>query len=307
MFESWRRASLDAAALLRRMRIHCGLEAADALIAAGPQGERVLRREHDAREAAGLDGSWLAGRQVRQSLRLDQGAAIRMHGAFGLDPFRACLGLAAAAIRRGARFHEQSPVTAIRPAARHVDVAVKGGTVRASTVIVATGAATAEFKPLQRHFKRRELFHALTEPVPAAVRRQLFGHAVALRDVRDGRLQVRWTPDHRLVISGADLDATPQRRRDEVLVQRTGQLMYETLTRYPAISGLRPTHGWDMAYGATADGLPFIGAHRNYPRHLFALGGDGGSMTGAFLAARILARAVQGAPHKGDEVFGWTR
>ena len=52
-------------------------------------------------------------------------------------------------------------------------------------------------------------------------------------------------------------------------------------------------YGWSTTYGETADGLMYIGAHRNYPRHLFALGGPGDSVTGAFLAARILrARAA---------------
>jgi len=92
-----------------------------------------------------------------------------------------------------------------------------------------------------------------------------------------------------------------------VLVQRTGQLMYELLMMYPAISGLRPEFGWDAAYGETADGLMYIGPHRNYPHHLFALGGSGDSVTGAFLAAKVLARAASGAPAKGDDVFGWNR
>ena len=81
--------------------------------------------------------------------------------------------------------------------------------------------------------------------------------------------------------------------------------MYELLTTYPAISGLRPEFGWDVPYGETADGLLYAGPHRNYPRHLFALGGD--SLSGAFLAARVLARAASGQPDKHDEVFGWTR
>jgi hypothetical protein len=50
----------------------------------------------------------------------------------------------------------------------------------------------------------------------------------------------------------------------------------------------------------------YIGPHRNYPRHLFALGG-GVSVAGAFLAARILSRALQGSSEKADAVFGWTR
>jgi glycine/D-amino acid oxidase-like deaminating enzyme len=81
--------------------------------------------------------------------------------------------------------------------------------------------------------------------------------------------------------------------------------MYELLMMNPAISGLQPEYGWEGAYGETADGIMFIGPHRNYPRHLFALGGD--SLSGAFLAARVLARAADGAADRYDDVFGWTR
>ena len=83
--------------------------------------------------------------------------------------------------------------------------------------------------------------------------------------------------------------------------------MYELLTMYPAISGLKPAYGWEATYGDTVDGLMYIGAHRNYPNHLFALGGSPDSLTGAFLAARIVLRALKGRSEKGDAVFGWTR
>jgi hypothetical protein len=62
-----------------------------------------------------------------------------------------------------------------------------------------------------------------------------------------------------------------------------------------------------MPYGETADGLMYIGAHRNYPRHLFALGAGGDSITGAFVAARLLTRALRGDVQRGDDVFGWAR
>ncbi len=51
----------------------------------------------------------------------------------------------------------------------------------------------------------------------------------------------------------------------------------------------------------------YIGPHRNYPRHLFALGGARDSVTGSFIAARILLRALQGKSDKNDRVFGWAR
>lgn len=304
-FEGWRRSALDAAALLRRAGIRCGLDPCDALVASGPD-ERALRREYDARNAAGLDVAWLGPRQARQATHLDADVALRMHGAFTFDPYRACLGLASAAARRGVRLFERSPVRALRHSSKEVEIVLEEGSVRAATAIVATGSATAEFKPLQRHFKPQERYLVTTEPLAAPLRKQLLPGTVTLRDTHMPPHGIRWTPDHRLIVAGADQPETPERRRQAVLTQRTGQLMYELLTMYPAISGLRPEYGWEAAYGTTNDGLMYIGAHRNYPRHLFALGG-GESATGSFLAARILVRSVQGAPQKADEVFGWAR
>ena len=306
-FESWRRAALDGAALLRRASVKCGLEPIDSVVASRSGDERQFRREYEARAAAGLDTAWLTERQIRAGTGLARAGGIKTRSGFGLDPYRACLGLAAAAVKRGARICERSSVGKVRAAARDVEITLDGASVRAGTVIVATGVPTGVFKPLQRHFKRRESYLALTEPVPAAIRKQLFPEDLVLLETAGSRRWLRWTAEHRLLIGGADQDEPPAKRREAVLIQRTGQLMYETLTMYPVISGLQPEYGWEVPYGTTADGLPYIGPHRNYPRHLFALGGDGDSVTGAFLAARILTRALQGALQKGDEVFGWTR
>jgi glycine/D-amino acid oxidase-like deaminating enzyme len=305
MFESWRRASLDAAALLRRLSIQCALTPVDSVTSS--RDEKLLRRDYDARTAAGIEARWLTAKQVRGSLQLDATASVRSSDAFGLDPFRACLGMALAARKRGVTFAERTPVRKVTFGKRGVEVTAEGAVVRAQTAIVTTGSATAEFKPLRRHFTYRERYLVLTEPVPAAIRKQLLPAGVTLRDTQEPEHRLRWTADNRLLVAGADQDETPARTRAAVLVQRTGQLMYELLTMYPAISGLRPEFGWDVQYGDTADGVPYIGAHRNYPNHLFALGGKSHSLTGAFLAARILARAASGSPAKGDEAFGWTR
>ena len=305
IFESWRRASLDAAALVRRLSIPCGVQPFASVTIT--RDDKTLRREFDAREAAGLGARWLAAKAVRTSLQLDASSGMRLDDAFGLDPYRACVGLSLAARKRGAKFAEHTPVRKVTFGATGVEVTGDDLVIHATTAIVTTGTATDEFKSLKRHFERRERYFVLTEPVPAAVRKQVLPSAVTLRDSHEPPHRIRWAGDNRLLVSGADQAETPARNRAAVLVQRTGQLMYEFLTIYPAISGLRPEFGWDLVYGQTADGLMYIGPHRNYPHHLFALGGSGDSITSAFLAARILARAAVGAPAKGDEVFGWTR
>jgi glycine/D-amino acid oxidase-like deaminating enzyme len=307
VFETWAKGASDGAALLRRLKVGHGVDAFDSLVVAFRGEEKALQRDYAARHEAGLDARWLPQRAVRQATALEASAGMRLHEAFGVDPYRASVALANAAVRRGARLFEGSPLKKARVGSKKVELQLADAVIRADRLIVTTGLATAEFKPLRRHFKRRETYLVLTDVIPPAVRRQLGGRDATLADTRTPRHRIRWTSDDRILVAGADQDETPERTREAVLVQRTGQLMYELLTMYPVISGLPAAYGWDLPYGETADGLMYIGAHRNYPRHLFALGGSGDSITGAFVAARLLARAARDQAAKGDDVFGWTR
>ena len=307
VFETWARGASDGAALLKRLKVPRGVTAVSDVMAALRGDDKTLARELAARDEAGLPARWLPERQARTATNLETHAALRVPYGFAVDPLQACVAVAVAAKRRGATLFEKSQVRKVKALRKSVEVTTADAIVRAETVIVTTGIATAEFGPLRRHFKRRETYLVMTAPVPAAVRKQLAPSDATIRDMRTPHHRVRWTADQRLVVSGADQDETPSRKRDAVLVQRTGQLMYELLMMYPAISGLQPQYGWHLPYGETADGLMYIGPHRNYPHHLFALGGGGDTISGAFVAARILARAVRGQTEKADDVFGWTR
>ena len=306
VFQAWRRGAIEGAALLRRLRIYCQLAPRDTVLVARDDDARHLRREFDARHAAGLGLAWQTPRQLLTKTKLSAAGGIKVSGGFAVDPYRACLGLATAGARRGATYFEQSPVTKVRFTRKEVDVVTARGTIRAGAVIVTTGSATAEFKPLRRHFTRRETYCVLTEPVSAGVRKQLVDPKLVLADRATPPHRIRWVAGDRLLVGGADQRETSARAKAAVLVQRTGQLMYQLLMTYPVISGLRPEYGWDATYGESSDGLMYVGAHRNYPHHLFALGGSG-SLTGAFVASRILLDALRGAPDKADRVFGWTR
>ena len=245
VFEAWRRGAIEGAALLRRLRISCQLTPRDAVIVASGDDARQLRREFDARTAAGLGLWWQTPKQLYARTKLDVAAGVRVRGGFTLDPYRACLGLAKAAARRGAVYFEQSPVKKVRFTRKYADVVTAHGTIRTGNVVVTTGSATAEFKSLRRHLKRREIYFAMTEPVTAAVRKQLGDPALVLADLVTPPHLIRWAPGDRLLVGGADQGETTLRARPAVLVQRTGQLMYQLLTMYPAISGLRPEYGWE--------------------------------------------------------------
>lgn len=307
LWEGFRRASLDCAATLRRLHVRCDLAAEDLFSVAprDPESAAALKREYQVRRAAGLRHSWTTPAVLARETALESGGAIRTRGA-RLDPYRACLSVAAAAAARHAGIYEHSRADRVRAARKQVEVTTDGGVVRAQAVIIATSAPLRDLKALRRHLEPQLGYAVVTEPLPAAVRRLVGRRAGALRQDSVPPHVLRWLGD-RAFFSGAEQPELPARLREKALVQRTGQLMYELSLLYPAISGLAAAWSWDVTHYQTADSLPFAGTHRNFPRHLFGLGGHRHGAAFAWLAARLLLRSFQGLPAKGDELFGFAR
>ena len=109
LWQGLRRASLDFAAALKRQNIKCDLMPQDLLhvVRRDADAVRRLRREYDARRAAGFDHTWMTAAALMREASLEGGAAIRTRG-FVFDPFRACLGFAESAAGRGALVFERT-------------------------------------------------------------------------------------------------------------------------------------------------------------------------------------------------------
>lgn len=307
VWQSFRRASLDFSAALRRAGIRADAMPQDLiLLSREADAGRRLQKESSARRDAGLEASWLTPRAVAADAGIAAAGGIRTKGEV-LDPYRACLGLAAAAASRGAEVCEQSRVRRIRVRRKSVELSTQNGMVTAHAVVIATGALPDDLRALRRHFAPVMSYAAVTQPLPAAVRREVGKRTAAIRDTHVPPHLVRWLKDDRVLVTGGDRPAVTGRAREKLLVPQVHELMYELTTLYPAISGLQPEWGWDVdAYGSPDD-LPVIGPHRNFPRHLFALGHGRHGAGVAWLAARVLLRAYLEEPAKGDELFGFAR
>jgi glycine/D-amino acid oxidase-like deaminating enzyme len=247
----------------------------------------------------------IPARAIAEETALAAAAALRRRDAATLDPYRATLGLAAAAAARGAVLFEQSPVVNITFTRKTADLHTAHGAVRAERIIVATGVPTPLFKALARHFWFHRSFLTITEPLPAKIRSRLGERRAVVHAAGKPPHLLRWVDGERLLVAGADCGELDERLREKTLVQRTGQLMYELSTMYPDISGVLPAYGWDAVYARSAEGLPVVGPHRNFPHHLFAFGDASHSVTGPYLASRILLRHHLGEATAADDLFGF--
>ena len=75
----------------------------------------------------------------------------------------------------------------------------------------------------------------------------------------------------------------------------------------PALEQAGTDYAWEGLFATTPDKLPYIGRHRRYPRHLFALGYGGNGMTFGFLAAQLLLDIYAGIEGPDHRLFAFNR
>ncbi|HYB93673.1 MAG TPA: FAD-binding oxidoreductase [Vicinamibacterales bacterium] len=301
-------ATRDFIDTIRSLRIKCDLLERDSIYyTLGAARAQRLRRELDRRHAAGLGGEWLDRGELRRQSAIDGAGAIRTHGNAQLNPLRACLGLIVAAAKRGALVFERSTVTRIARTRFGVRVHGEHGSVDAARVVIATGYATKYFKPLAGRFKMRRTYVLASHRFSWRERRRLGLGGVLLWDTERPYHYIRWTPDHRLLLGGEDRPVKPGASRDRQFAAAAADLRRYFYERFPSLRDVGLAAAWEGLFAMTPDSLPYIGPHRRYPGHTFALGYGGNGMTFASLAARILVEQWQGIKSEDHDLFAFNR
>jgi glycine/D-amino acid oxidase-like deaminating enzyme len=161
--------------------------------------------------------------------------------------------------------------------------------ISASRVIVATGYATPEFRGLVGRFTMKDTFVVATRRLRKRRRRPL----VMAWDTSRPYHYLRWTDDGRLLVGGADTKHRSRKGSQRRISLARTRLVEHLARVHPELAGERIEYEWEGLFAETPDGLPYIGAHSRYPRHLFALGYGGNGMTASFLAAHVLVDLYQ--------------
>ena len=272
-----------------------------------PDQMTVLTKELAARHRAGLSGRWLSPAALERLTGIEGAGAIATQGNAAIDPLQSSLAFARGAVAAGAQVYTHSHVRRITPTTSGVDIDLDRGQVHADRVIIATGYATPEFKPLASRFRMVTTYVIATPRLPKTTRSRMGLGPVMLWDTERPYHYARWTPDHRLMFGGGDRPRRSHTRSPSELDRASADLMADLTGLYPALRGVEPEYAWEGLFAATPDGLPYIGAHRRYPRHLFALGYGGNGLSFGFLAAQMLTRAIVSVPGPDDELFGFSR
>ena len=302
-------AAADFVDTLTRLNIKCDLDERPSLYyTLAADRARLLQRELRKRREARLGGEWVDARALQRAAGIrGDGGAIRTSGNAQLNPLQACTGLIDAAAKRGAAIFERSTINRIRSIGDGVRLYSARGTVDAAQVVIATGYATKYFRPLAGKFRMRHTYVLATNRIGMLARRRLGMGKVMLWDTERPYHYVRWTPDHRLLLGGADHPVKRGARRERQFKEATSALRDYFEEMFPVLRDVGIDRCWEGLFAMTPDSLPYIGPHRRYPKHAFALGYGGNGMTFAALAARILVEQWQGITSPDHALFAFNR
>lgn len=133
-----------------------------------------------------------------------------------------------------------------------------------------------------------------------------FKRKALLWNTADPYLYMRNTFDDRILIGGRDETFFNPKKRDELLAEKSAALVKDFKKIYPGVP-FKPEFSWCGTFGATKDGLPFIGEYQKLPNSYFALGFGGNGITFSLIAAEIIKDLIIGKKNNDEEIFSFSR
>lgn len=206
-----------------------------------------------------------------------------------LHPLSYARGLARAAIGQGVRIHGGTAATGLEQSRAGWRVKTSQGHVEATQVVLATNGYTDDLWPgLRQSVVPVFSSIAASERLPDSVAARIMPRRASLYEA--GRITVYYRLDreNRLLMGG---------RGPQKPIADTAPITYlkeYTERLWPALKGLRWTHGWNGRVAMTADHYPHL--HEPTPGLIAALGYNGRGVAMATAMGGQIARRLLGAP-----------
>lgn len=259
---------------------------------------KELEREAAARAAVGLRSRFIDAASLRALTGIERRGAVLSSGAAEVDPAAMVAGLWRSALARGARIYAPTEVVDIRSGRAGVRLATaEGPVVRARYAVFATGYEVV--KLIDPHgYKVMSTWAMATAPQPD----RLWPSRCLIWEAADPYLYLRTTPDGRVIVGGEDEEFSDADERDALIPKKMAAIRRKLGKLMPALD-TRPDFAWAGCFGASASGLPAIGAIPGTPRCFAVMGYGGNGITFSVIAAQIIQRAIQGLPDPDAELF----
>ncbi|MFT3793247.1 NAD(P)/FAD-dependent oxidoreductase [Flavobacterium sp.] len=263
----------------------------------------LLKREFKARQEAGFKLRYLDEKAVKETFGIDSYGAILSDLAAQTNAYAFAHRLLQYKIDDESNVYDRTPVTNIKHHKHGVRLETENGfTINAQKLVYATGYEVVEFID-KKIVQLLSTYAVISEQYPTD---RFWNDNVLIWNTADPYLYMRTTPDGRILIGGRDELFYHPDKRDALIGKKSKQLEQDFHKIFPNLP-FKPEFSWTGTFGATKDGLPYIGEYKKLPHSYFALGFGGNGITFSLIAAEIIRDLILGKDNKDASIFAFDR
>jgi glycine/D-amino acid oxidase-like deaminating enzyme len=263
-----------------------------------------IEREYAIRSQHGFDVSLLDESLVMEYAGISSPAAILSKQGAQTNAYLYTHSLLQDAAKHGAKIFDRTPIKKIAHQKKEVLLTSENGyTIKAKTLVYANGYEAVNYIG-QKIVDLHSTYALCSEQGNAGD--APFKNKCILWNTADPYLYMRTTSDNRILIGGRDEKFYNPTKRDKLLDKKTRLLSNDFKKLYPDVE-FKPEFSWCGTFGATKDGLPYIGPYKKLANSFFALGFGGNGITFSLIAAEILKYTITGKKHSAEKLFAFDR
>ncbi|MEP6711047.1 MAG: FAD-binding oxidoreductase [Ferruginibacter sp.] len=265
---------------------------------------KFIEEEFKIRKEHGFDVRLLDEKSISTDFYFSSPAAILSAQGAQTNAYSFTHALHQASIKKGAKVFDRTLIEKITHSKNGVQLKTSTGCIiTAKKLVYATGYESVQY--IDKKIVDLESTYAVCSEQGDADEAP-FKNRTLLWNTADPYLYLRTTADNRILIGGRDERFYNPVHRDKLLVEKTKLLVADFKKIYPGVE-FKPEFNWCGTFGATKDGLPFIGSYKKLANSYFALGFGGNGITFSLIAAEILKDIITGKKNKTGPVFSFDR
>jgi glycine/D-amino acid oxidase-like deaminating enzyme len=254
--------------------------------AASKKDELWLRKEYLIRKQNGFRVKWLNEGDLREQYGINAPAAILSKDGAQTNAYLFTHALLQYAIKKGAHVFDRSPAVHIQNGKRSTVITTDTGmTIKSKKVIYANGYEAVHYID-KKIVNLQSTYATISQHLDEDF--FLWKKEAMIWNTADPYLYIRTTSDRRIIAGGRDEEFFNPRRRDRLLPRKTVQLVKDFNKVFPEVA-FKPEFSWTGTFGATKDGLPYIGVYPKLPNAYFSLGFGGNGITFSQIGAEMIA------------------
>jgi len=272
-------------AIIRTLRKDCGFRRKKSLYVATRKDDVAkLKTEYATRRKYKFKLDFLTKRDLRTDFSLRAEAALLSPRSAQVDPYLFCHQLLQHCTRKGLRAFDRTGLRTYRSSGNKVILNTdRGHKINARRVVFASGYESQEYIK-QKIVKLQSTYALVSEPIEDELG---FLEDHHLWETARPYFYARSTNDKRVILGGEDVNFSDPVRRDALIKKKTRKLV-KNLSKFAPGLRIEPAFSWAGTFGATKDGLPYIGEQPEFPGAYFALGYGGNGMTYSIMASEII-------------------